>query len=248
MYRLQLHVKANRNCSQRMEPGVLTKRFHAFIFSVIQRIDPQFAADLHSRKQRQLFSFLMEQDQIVIHSPNQQFIQCLQQGLFELEQINLRDWKGKIQEVHFYQITEAEIEATFSTYVTLHFITPTTFCHGDIDYPLPELYRVLTSANKAYELSTNLMVPQEKISSIADRIRIKHVQIETKQVSFHSFRVMGFTGKLELSLKTLTDQEQRLAYNLLVYGALMGIGYKTGWGLGQTRIYPFERKNFSDGL
>ncbi|SHF23953.1 CRISPR-associated endoribonuclease Cas6 [Seinonella peptonophila] len=246
MYRLQLHIRVGQNIVPQIQPGVMTKRFHAFIFSVIQRIDPQFAVDLHNRKKRQLFSFFIDEDRILIHSPNKRVIQCLQQGLFEVERIDLRDWKGRIQEMHCKQIHESDIEAAFSTYVTLHFLTPTTFCHGKIYYPLPELYRVFTSANKAYEMATDLMVPPEQLQAIAYRIRIDYLNLQSKQVNFDSFRINGFTGKLELSLKTLTDQEQQLAWKLLVYGSLMGIGYKTAWGMGQTRIEPFEQKHFSN--
>jgi CRISPR-associated endoribonuclease Cas6 len=241
MNRLQIDIRPLSK--KRLEPGVLTKRFHAFIFSVLKEANPELADQLHERKQRQMFSFCVDRNHICIHSPEEQVIQALVQGLLQVEQIDLLSWKGKIQEIHWQKIREADVKATISTYVNLHFLTPTTFFHGSIYYPLPELYRLLTSANKAYEMYTGSMAPQEKLITLTDQIRIENFQLKTKRVNFEKIRILGFCGRLDLNLKALSKEDQTLAWKLLVYGSLMGFGYKTAWGLGQTRMEPFEQKH-----
>lgn len=244
MFRLQLHVKALSDRMKYIEPGVMTKRFHAFLLLVIHKIDPDLSQYLHERKSRQLFSFFINRDQIMVHSPNKQVIQCLLQGLMNLSLIHLRDWRGKIQEIHCKHIMEKDISNAFSNYLTLYFLTPTTFYQSGNYYPLPELNRLLKSANKAYEMCENYAVPADIINTIAQTIRIEQVSLETKKVHFDKFKVLGFHGRMDMNLKALTPTDQQTAWKLFVYGSLMGIGYKTAWGLGQTRLEPFERTYF----
>lgn len=48
------------------------------------------------------------------------------------------------------------------------------------------------------------------------------------------FNIVGFQGHLVLNTRSLEPEEQFFIWQLAVYGSLMGFGYKTAWGLGQT--------------
>jgi CRISPR-associated endoribonuclease Cas6 len=239
MYQLQIQVhvlKANRA----LKPGVISKRFHAFVLSVIQQVDPVFSNFLHQRKERQLFSFLLGQHLISIRTSSLELVSRLQQGFLALTEIDLHDWIGRVQEIHYHHVDEHEVMRRFSNNVRMNFITPTTFYQSGNYYPLPELHRVLNSANKVYEMSGYNAISSEQINTFAREIKIEQVTLETHRVRFGDFTVVGFCGKMDLSFHSLSYVEQQEAWRLLSYGAFMGIGYKTAWGLGQTHLKPLR--------
>lgn len=239
MYRLRLKVDSRYSGNA---VGVLSKRFHAFVLQSIQRESPSLSQLLHDRKERQVFSthLLLDKREVWISTPKQSIISCLQRHFLLQSDIDLMDWKGTITELHCQTFSESHINEKFSSNFTMHFLTPTTFYQRGIYYPLPELKRLFSSAVKAYEICRGKQVEWEKLEPLVHRIRIEHLVVSTERVRFGEFNVIGFKGNMAMNIKALSKEEQYLIWHLVVYGSLMGFGYKTAWGLGQTLLEPLE--------
>ncbi len=239
MYRLCLKVNTSYKGNA---VGVMSKRFHAFVLQSIQRESPSLSQLLHDRKQRQAFStrLMPKRGEVWVNTPDREIISCLQRYLLVFPDMDLIDWKGTIQELHCQTFSDSLIAEKFSPGFTLHFLTPTTFYQRGNYYPLPELKRLFSSATKAYELCTGEKVDWEELEPLIQKIRIEHLTLSTERVSFGNFNVVGFKGKMAMSTKALPNKEQNLVWQLVAYGALMGFGYKTAWGLGQTLLDPLE--------
>ncbi|MBA4601745.1 CRISPR system precrRNA processing endoribonuclease RAMP protein Cas6 [Thermoactinomyces mirandus] len=240
MYRLCLKV----NTSYRGNAvGVLSKRFHAFVLQSIQRESPSLSQRLHDSKERQTFStrLMPVSGEVWVNTPDREIVACLQRHWLDLPDIDLIDWKGTIQELHCQTFSEVLIAEKFSPGFTLHFLSPTTFYQRGNYYPLPELKRLFSSASKAYKLCTGKKVNWDELEPLIRKIRIEQLTLATERVSFGNFNLVGFKGKMAMSTKALPTEEQHLVWQLVAYGALMGFGYKTAWGLGQTLLDPLEK-------
>ncbi|SFJ43359.1 CRISPR system precrRNA processing endoribonuclease RAMP protein Cas6 [Thermoflavimicrobium dichotomicum] len=236
IYRLHLHVRPQARLES---PGILARRLHAFILEAIQRVNPELSQRLHDGKERQAFSVYLDSDMIFIHSPAREVIHSLQKRLLLDSSIDLIDWQGTVQEIHTQLFAKEEIMRQFTPKFTLKFVTPTTFYQQGNYYPLPELVRLFSSATKVLEMCEGQVLSRSDIETWVRKIRIEYASFTTERVDFGKFNVIGFRGKLTLNLKALPPEEQERLWILAVYGSLMGFGYKTAWGLGQTRLEPF---------
>jgi CRISPR-associated endoribonuclease Cas6 len=239
MYRLRLKVDSPFRGNA---VGVLSKRFHAFVLQSIQSESPSLSQLLHDRKERQVFSthLLPGKGEVWINTPDREIISCLQSRFLLQPEIDLIDWKGMITEVHCQTFFESLIDEKFSPNFTLYFLTPTTFYQRGNYYPLPELKRLFSSAAKAYEICTGKRIDWEVLEPLTYQVRIEHLAVATKRVQFGEFNVIGFKGEMVLNIKALPKEEQYLVWRLVSHGSLMGFGYKTAWGLGQTMLEPLE--------
>ena len=241
MYRLRLKVNTPYKGNA---VGVLSKRFHAFVLQSIQHESPALSQRLHDRKERQAFStrLMPERGEVWVNTPNQEVISCLRRHLWAGAEMDLIDWKGKIQGHHCQTFSDTRIAEKLSPSFTLHFLTPTTFYQRGNYYPLPELKRLFSSTAKAYQLCTGKEMEWEELEPLIQKIRIEDLSISTERVSFGKFNLIGFKGKMAMSIKALGKEDQHLIWQLMAYGALMGFGYKTAWGLGQTLLHPLEER------
>jgi len=241
MYRLCL--KVDSPAPFRGNPvGVLSRRFHAFVLKALQRESPELSKELHDRRDRQVFSthLMLKKGEIRIHTPDREVVSCLQRHFLREAEIDLLDWRGTVREVHCQTFDPAWIDERFSAAFTLHFLTLTTFYQRNNYYPLPELKRLFSSAAKACEIVTGRRVEWETLEPLIYPVRIEDLHVRTERVRFGEFNIIGFKGRMAMSLKALPEESQRMMWRLLAYGSLMGFGYKTDWGLGQTLLDPLE--------
>jgi CRISPR-associated endoribonuclease Cas6 len=241
MYRLCL--KVDSPAPFRGNPvGVLSRRFHAFVLKSLQQESPQLSQEVHDRKERQVFSthLLLNRGEIRINTPDREVVSCLQRYFLREAGIDLLDWRGSVREVHCQTFDSSRIDERFSTSLTLYFLTPTTFYQWKNYYPLPELKRLFSSAAKVSEIITGERIEWESLEPLIYPVRIEDLNVKTERVRFGEFNVIGFKGKMAMSLKALPEASQRMIWRLLAYGSLMGFGYKTAWGLGQTLLDPLE--------
>jgi CRISPR-associated endoribonuclease Cas6 len=234
MYTLSLTLKLLT--PKKQFTGVHYRRLHAFVLGSIKRSDPELSGEIHSRKDRQIFSTSYEQENIKIYTPSKRIIACLQQALLERNQVDLFDWQAQILQVAVTFTSPEEIQKTFAEKFTLRFITPTTFYQYGNYYPLPELNRLLSSASKVMKIIEGEEVDKQQLETMARMIRIESANIKTERVSFGKFNIIGFCGELSLQCKALPKEDQYIIWKLVNYGTMMGFGYKTAWGLGRTKL------------
>jgi CRISPR-associated endoribonuclease Cas6 len=235
MYQLNISLASK---TKPQNTWVLARRLHAFVLHSIQSQDPNLSQALHDRKDRQLFSIHpgFKVGAISVRTPNKDVVKCLQSALLEEDLIDLNDWKGKIQALHCESMTLNDVMRDFSTKITFHFITPTTFYQWGNYYPLPELQRLFSSGAKSLAIAEHYVVDWAQIEPLLRKIRVEDLHLSTKRVNFGTFNVVGFEGKMVINSKALPIEDQQLIWKLAAYGSLMGFGYKTAWGLGQTQL------------
>lgn len=177
----------------------------------------------------------------MIYTLWKEVVLSLQQTLLDHHVLDLQDWKATIIEVQTRKVTTQEMDASYCEKCTLHFITPTTFYQYGNYYPLPELNRLLGSAAKLVAIVDEWEIEKHQIEDWARNIIIESVEIKTERVSFGSFQIIGFCGKMTISQKKLSKADQSIVWRLIQYGALMGFGYKTAWGLGRVEVQTSNR-------
>ncbi|MCH5584618.1 CRISPR system precrRNA processing endoribonuclease RAMP protein Cas6 [Shimazuella sp. AN120528] len=233
MYTLTLTLKLLR---KKEITGVHYRRLHAFVLGLIKLSDPALSKEIHGRKDRQIFSISYEKEKIRIYTPSKRIISCLQQALLDRHQVDLFDWQAKILQVAANFTTPEEIQNKFCEKFILRFITPTTFYQYGNYYPLPELNRLLSSASKVMEIVEGVEIDKHQLETMVRMIRIESANIKTERVSFGKFNIIGFCGDITLQCKVFPKEDQYVVWKLVNYGAMMGFGYKTAWGLGRANL------------
>ncbi|SFS75174.1 CRISPR system precrRNA processing endoribonuclease RAMP protein Cas6 [Marininema halotolerans] len=235
MYSLRLNISST---DVPKDQWVLSRRFHAFIFHSIQRQDPQLSEWLHSRKERQLFGTYLsfKTGDFFVRTPIKEIVQCLQQSLLSQMSIDLKSWSTRIQRMTCERITSEELLSKVSSKITFDFLTPTTFYQWGNYFPMPDLQRLFSSGLKSFQLTDNQGIGWQEIEPLIKELRVENLSVSTERVDFGSFKVIGFRGTLAFTTKFLSLEDQRRLWLLASYGSMIGFGYKTAWGLGQTKL------------
>ncbi len=121
--------------------------------------------------------------------------------------------------------------------ITLHFLTPTSFRRGKVDFPLPDPRLVFRSYRKRYEEfapQIDFLADFDELvefhTGIRSLYRLETATIRTKKVS-----LVGFIGRVSYQIDTQAPPDLIAQMNLLAdYAFFCGTGRKTTVGMGQT--------------
>lgn len=136
--------------------------------------------------------------------------------------------------------------------VTLNFISPTVFRHGDVDVPLPDPIRIYRSLWRTWNAFTpkELTIGDDWLIFAENGIVINRIyNLKTERLNFAGGQrgaATGFVGCVEFALlpskKIPTSYQYYYQYGQSVFGTLSafslfsGVGSRTTIGMGQT--YP----------
>ncbi|MGB9762363.1 MAG: CRISPR system precrRNA processing endoribonuclease RAMP protein Cas6 [Caldimicrobium sp.] len=136
---------------------------------------------------------------------------------------------------------ESALEIKPKPYLSFTFLTPVAFKKGEIDYPLPDPKNIFKSLIKKWNYFSPYKISVDLREALENKVCILFTKIRTHKIKLSlGSGVTGFTGKVVISGKGLT-QEELLWLNVLgEFSNFSGVGRKTSMGLGLTNFKALE--------
>jgi CRISPR-associated endoribonuclease Cas6 len=126
----------------------------------------------------------------------------------------------------------------------IQFASVTTFHAGDLHMPLPIPETVLGSWLRRWNLFSSASLPRVVDELKEAQLALSRYKIETSTVHYERAKWIGFRGNCRFRVLSGDEFWVRLCNLLADYSFYCGTGYKTTYGLGQTRrLDEMDREN-----
>lgn len=228
------------------------KRIHGFLFETISKYNKELASFHHDKQKKQSFSistiFNLNDRRLKTFKKNTSlkfyisiYDDKISEFLFEFFKRNriipLFDKELIVENISYKSIDKLYLENNKLKKAKLIFISPTTFRINSINYPLPEPKRIFKSLNGSYkEIFNEELLNENDLEKINANVLLKNVDINTEYVEYDKFKVFGFIGNVILEIKFDDKILQEKSEILLALAEFVGLGYKTGMGMGKCLI------------
>lgn len=236
--------------ADKIENTIDTARiWHGIFFKILKEYNEEISTQYHEQPSKQSFSISP-----ILHTESSNniyfsghsllkvnislFTDEIHKGLFEFirknKSVNYGEMKLLIEEVHFKVIDEETLEQGRVKRGTMNFISPTTFRINPVNSPLPNPKRIFKSLSKSYcEIFGKELLDDEIIEQLEKYVVVEGLNINTEVAKYKKFDITGFKGNVTLNLKFPDEEVQRSIEKLFALASYVGIGYKTGMGMGQ---------------
>lgn len=248
-----------------------TQALHGWFLKQIEQIDPNLSQQLHDNPENKAFTisrlqgdlvFLKKQVQItrgdnyylLISALSKPVIDCLKKWLKtspkSLSIYNLSFTINQIVVEHKATTYKKLITDILKKNFTFSFISPTSFHRKGYDFPFPLPYNLFDSYLRRWQnFSGQSYDSDDFLSWIDTHVLISRHQLQSCKVpAGKKGFITAFTGAIEIKLakEALKNEEYYRLYSALgKYAPYCGTGYKTTFGLGQTRHGWLIEKAFS---
>ncbi|MBZ9622638.1 CRISPR-associated endoribonuclease Cas6 [Clostridium sp. FP2] len=236
--------------TEKIENTIDTARiWHGIFFKILKEYNEEISTQYHEQPSKQSFSispiFCEENSNNKCFSKYSLlkvnialFTDEMHKGLFEFirknKSVNYGEAELLIEEVHFKIIDEEVLEQGRVKRGTMSFISPTAFRINPVNSPLPSPKRIFKSLNKSYsEIFSSELLNDEIIEQLEKYVVVEGLNINTEVAKYKKFDITGFKGKVNLNLKFPDEEVQKNLEKLFALASYVGIGYKTGMGMGQ---------------
>ena len=239
--------------TEKIENTIDTARiWHGIFFKILEDYNEKISAQYHEQARKQSFSI---SPIFCEENPNSKyflkhsllkvtialFSDEIHKGLFEFikknKSVTYIDGELLIQEVEFKIIDEEVLELARVKRGTMHFISPTVFRINPVNSPLPSPKRIFKSLNKSYnEIFNCTFLDDEVLEQIEKYVVVEGLNINTEVAKYKKFYITGFKGMVTLNLKFPDEDVQTKLEKLFALASYVGIGYKTGMGMGQCTV------------
>jgi len=133
-------------------------------------------------------------------------------------------------------VTLIESASPRSRKISLHFLTPTSFRRGDVDFPLPDPRLVFRSYRKRFEEFYQIAFLPDFDEQVEFYTGIHRIDgLRTNLIKTKRVQLGGFTGEVTYIIDKKAPPDLAFQMNLLAdYALFCGTGRKTTMGMGQT--------------
>jgi len=248
-YMLNYYTIHFRN-RDRIENTMDTARiWHGIFFKILKDYDKDISTRYHDQLSKQSFSIspIFSEDGVnkghfsensLLKVNIALFTDEINKGLFEFikknKSFNYGETELLIEEIHFKVIDEETLDTCRIKRGIMNFISPTTFRINPVNSPLPNPKRIFKSLSKTYcEIFGKELLDDEIIEQLEKYVVIEGLNINTEVARYKKFDITGFKGQITLNLKFPDEEVQRNLEKLFALASYVGIGYKTGMGMGQ---------------
>ncbi|WP_053957662.1 CRISPR-associated endoribonuclease Cas6 [Inediibacterium massiliense] len=223
--------------------------WHGIFFDILKQYDKEIADKYHDQGKKQSFSIspiLCDTQSHVKYFEKNTLLKVnislltneIYSGLFEFIKKNNKIPFAKgylmIEEVNCKTISEDMLQQEKITRGVLKFITPTTFRVNPIQYPLPDPKKIFSNLNKSYCDAYKTEIKDIQVFDELEKyIIIEGFNIKTEIAKYRKFTITGFCGNVNIRIKHPNKKIQDHLEKLFAVASYVGIGYKTGMGMGQ---------------
>ncbi|KGM92899.1 CRISPR-associated endoribonuclease Cas6 (plasmid) [Clostridium botulinum] len=236
--------------TERIENTIDTARiWHGIFFNILKEYNEEISSHYHNQHNKQSFSIspILSENKSTKGYFHKYSLLKVKIALFDNE-INKgllnfikKNTKVKyeygellITEVKYQSIDEIFLDENRIKKGIMKFITPTVFRVNPVNSPLPNPRRIFKSLNKSYnEIFKCEFLQEEVINEIEKFVVVEGFNINTEVAKYKKFNITGFKGNVNLNLRYPDELIQRKLQMLFALANYIGIGYKTGMGMGQ---------------
>ncbi|KEI10156.1 hypothetical protein Z959_09020 [Clostridium novyi B str. ATCC 27606] len=236
--------------TEKIKNSIDTARiWHGIFFNILKDYNEQISSYYHNQPNKQSFSIspILSENKITKGYFDKYSLLKVKIALFDSE-INKgllnfirKNTKVKyeygellITEVKYRSIDEIFLNENKIKKGTMKFITPTVFRVNPVNSPLPNPRRIFRSLNKSYnEIFKCQFLQDEVINEIEKYVVVEGLNINTEVAKYKKFNITGFKGTVNFNLIYPDDLIQTKLEMLFALANYIGIGYKTGMGMGQ---------------
>lgn len=236
--------------TEKIENTIDTARiWHGIFFNILKEYNEEISTQYHEQPSKQSFSIspiLNEEKGNKRYFNKYSLLKVnialyadeIHKGLFQFIRKNRKIKYGTgellIEEIKYKSIGEEFLDEERVKRGVMNFITPTVFRINPVNSPLPNPRRIFKNLNKSYnEIFNYSLLEDEIIEQIEKYVVIEGFKINTEVAKYKKFNITGFKGKITLNIKYPDRIIQRKLERLFALAAYVGIGYKTGMGMGQ---------------
>lgn len=238
-----------RNTEKIMNTIDTARMWHGIFFSILKEYNEKISKQYHEKPSKQSFSIspILSKEKFNIRYFDKYSLlkvnislynDEIHKGLFEFikknEKVNYGGRELLIEEISYKSIDEEFLDEKRIKRGVINFITPTVFRINPANSPIPNPRRIFKSLNKSYDTIYNYkLLEDEIIEQIEKYVTVEGFNINTEVAKYKKFNITGFVGNVTLNLKYPEDTVQRKLERLFALASYVGIGYKTGMGMGQ---------------
>lgn len=228
------------------------KCIHGFLFKVLQEYDSGLATIYHDKSANQSFtistifdgedkrkkifkgnSLLKFHISLYDEETNSAFLRFIRKN----NKIQFNSKELLIEKVCCENIDFEFLERNKISKATIKFITPTTFRVNPSNFPLPEPRKIFKSLNRNYkDIFNEELLNSENLDEVNKYVAVEGLDINTEIAEYKKYKFLGFTGMVILKIKFPNEDIQNKLEKLMALIPYVGIGYKTGMGMGKCVI------------
>ena len=122
-------------------------------------------------------------------------------------------------------------------YITLEFLTPTSFRQNNHNIIFPDLRLIYQSLMNKYSSSSDSieMFDQETLDQITEQSEIVNYNLKSVYFPMEGIKIPGFKGKITIKFGG-SETMSKYVKMLVRFGEYSGVGIKTAMGMGAIRI------------
>ena len=154
----------------------------------------------------------------------------------------------KIQDKMYKELSDRELAFSFyqeqsSPFISIHFITPTTFKQNGKYLNYPDIRCIYTNLMNKYDASNTeeSMKDEETLEQLVESTSIFRYDLKSIWFSLESVKIPAFIGKVTFRLRG-SQTMINFANLLFRFSTYSGIGIKTALGMGAVRIMEERKK------
>ena len=154
----------------------------------------------------------------------------------------------KIQDKMYKELSDRELAFSFyqeqsSPFISIHFITPTTFKQNGKYLNYPDIRCIYTNLMNKYDASNTeeSMKDEETLEQLVESTSIFRYDLKSIWFSLESVKIPAFIGKVTFRLRG-SQTMINFANLLFRFSTYSGIGVKTALGMGAVRIMEERKK------
>jgi CRISPR-associated endoribonuclease Cas6 len=241
-----IHFRNSGRIQNSMDTGRI---WHGIFFDILKKYNEEISSEHHNKPSKQSFSISP------ILNENGKMGRFFQKGSYLKVNISLYDkdihkglmdfiTKNKkmkfenidllIEEVSCKLIDEKLLEEQRIKRGCIKFITPTAFRINPVNYILPDPRRVFKNLSRSYSQIFDIEINHDEILEEIERnIIVEGLRINTEIAEYKKFQITGFVGEVTYRINHRKEETQKYLGKLLALAGYIGIGYKTGMGMGQ---------------
>lgn len=179
-----------------------------------------------------------------VNTLNKEAFAIINQALFELEYIHIKNKNSK------YQIIKKQVETIgldeFSKYyltlgspnryINIAFETPCSFKSSGVYTHIPDVRLLIQSLlNKFEHTNTDFeFKSQDLLEEIQTRVTIDSYNLRSRKFHLEGITIPAFQGRLSLNVRG-PDNLKNLLHLLVAFGQYSGLGIKTALGMGKIK-------------
>lgn len=168
----------------------------------------------------------------------------LSEFVLRKHQLSIRILEKSYQEVSNQELARAFYQEQASRYITIRFITPTSFKQNGRYVNYPDIRSMFSNLMNKYDASNHdeTMWDEDTLEQLTEKTVISRYELRSTIFCIEGIKIPAFVGKITLRIDG-TQTMTNFANMLFNFGQYSGIGIKTALGMGAIRLLEGRSEN-----